>query len=58
MAHGNPKGRGARGSRRHDVDDFNVHAHVASIKFYVGILAILVMFTLLTVAVARFTSAR
>jgi cytochrome c oxidase subunit 4 len=36
----------------HGGDDFHVHAHVSSVKFYVGILAILIMFTLLTVAVA------
>jgi cytochrome c oxidase subunit 4 len=34
------------------IDDGHVHAHVSSVKFYVGILAILVTFTLLTVAVA------
>src|SRR5580700_2094635 len=33
-------------------DDFHVHAHVSSVKFYVGILAALMFFTLLTVAVA------
>jgi cytochrome c oxidase subunit 4 len=33
-------------------DDGKVHSHVASVKFYVGILAILVAFTLLTVGVA------
>jgi cytochrome c oxidase subunit 4 len=33
-------------------DDFYVHAHVSSVKFYVGILAALMFFTLLTVAVA------
>src|SRR5580704_19158035 len=36
----------------HGGDEFYVHAHVSSVKFYVGILAILVAFTLLTVAVA------
>ncbi|MGO8998765.1 MAG: cytochrome C oxidase subunit IV family protein [Polyangiaceae bacterium] len=36
----------------HDADDGQVHAHVSSVKFYVGILSILVAFTLLTVAVA------
>jgi cytochrome c oxidase subunit 4 len=33
-------------------DDGAVHSHVSSVKFYIGILAILVTFTLLTVAVA------
>ena len=33
-------------------DDGQVHAHIAPVKFYVGILAILVMFTLLTVGMA------
>ena len=48
MAHGQE----AAGHDEHGADDGNVHAHVASVKFYVGILAILVAFTLLTVAVA------
>ncbi len=33
-------------------DDFNVHAHVSSVKFYIAILATLMFFTLLTVGVA------
>jgi cytochrome c oxidase subunit 4 len=33
-------------------DNFNVHAHVSSVKFYIGILATLMFFTLLTVGVA------
>jgi cytochrome c oxidase subunit 4 len=52
MAHGKEAAEEHAGHGEHDVDDGNVHAHVASVKFYVGILAILVMFTLLTVAVA------
>jgi cytochrome c oxidase subunit 4 len=36
----------------HGDDGFNVHAHVSSVKFYVGILAALMFFTLLTVGVA------
>jgi cytochrome c oxidase subunit 4 len=39
-------------SDHHGDDDGAVHAHVSSVKFYVGILAILIMFTLLTVGVA------
>ena len=36
----------------HGPDDGQVHAHVSSVKFYVGILVILIAFTLLTVGVA------
>jgi cytochrome c oxidase subunit 4 len=36
----------------HGGDAFHVQAHVSSVKFYVGILATLMFFTLLTVAVA------
>ena len=48
MAHG----KEAADAHAHDVDDGQVHAHVSSVKFYVGILAILIAFTLLTVGVA------
>jgi cytochrome c oxidase subunit IV len=50
MAHG----KEAAGEHGHDQDpdDGQVHSHVASVQFYVGILAILVAFTLLTVGVA------
>jgi cytochrome c oxidase subunit 4 len=48
MAHG----KEAADALAHDPDDGQVHAHVSSVKFYVGILAILITFTLLTVAVA------
>ena len=48
MAHG----KEAADEHAHGADDGLVHAHVSSVKFYVGILAILIMFTLLTVAVA------
>jgi len=48
------EGTDAHGDHGHgaDADDGNVHSHVSSVKFYVGILAVLVAFTLLTVAVA------
>jgi cytochrome c oxidase subunit 4 len=36
----------------HGHDDGAVHAHISSVKFYVGILGALMFFTLLTVAVA------
>jgi cytochrome c oxidase subunit 4 len=41
-----PSAHGAGG------DEFYVHAHVSSVKFYIGILALLMFFTLLTVGVA------
>jgi cytochrome c oxidase subunit 4 len=50
MAHG--KEAADAGHESHGGDEFYVHSHVASVKFYVGILAILIMFTLLTVGVA------
>jgi cytochrome c oxidase subunit 4 len=46
------QGHETHGHDAHDADDGMVHSHVSSVKFYVGILAILVAFTLLTVAVA------
>jgi cytochrome c oxidase subunit IV len=51
MAHGKEAAEELAG-HGHGADDGHVHAHVSSVKFYVGILAILIMFTLLTVAVA------
>jgi cytochrome c oxidase subunit 4 len=36
----------------HGHDDGAVHAHISSVKFYIGILAALMVFTLLTVGVA------
>jgi cytochrome c oxidase subunit 4 len=45
-------GKGHGDDAGHGADDGSVHSHVSSVKFYVGILAILVAFTLLTVAVA------
>ena len=52
MAHGKAQPRNELAGHGHGADDGHVHAHVSSVKFYVGILAILIMFTLLTVAVA------
>jgi cytochrome c oxidase subunit 4 len=52
MAHGKEAAEELAGHGEHGADDGQVHAHVSSVKFYVGILAILIMFTLLTVAVA------
>src|SRR5580704_16125963 len=48
MAHEHDKEAG----HGHGEDEFYVHAHVSSVKFYVGILAALMFFTLLTVGVA------
>ena len=50
MAHG--KADDSHHPGGHDADDGKVHSHIASVKFYVGILAILMAFTLLTVGVA------
>jgi cytochrome c oxidase subunit 4 len=36
----------------HHADDGHVHAHISSVKFYVGILAALMVLTLLTVGIA------
>ncbi len=51
MAHGKEAAR-TDAHDDHDADDGMVHSHVSSVKFYVGILAILIMFTLLTVGMA------
>jgi len=48
MAHDHDKAAGDE----HGEDEFYVHSHVSSVKFYIGILAALMFFTLLTVAVA------
>ena len=52
MAHGKEAMEAHGAHDDHGADDGHVHAHVSSVKFYVGILAILVTFTLMTVAVA------
>ncbi len=46
---------GAHGGGAHDGhgDDYWVHSHVASWKFYAGIFAVLIFFTLLTVGISR-----
>src|SRR5690349_14003788 len=49
------KGHGKAGHADHGYgagEIYNVHAHIASVRFYVGILAALMVLTLLTVGVA------